>query len=94
MIFLKDASATSTDFDIDDFVPATRRIMSDKQGNLYGIPWTAAIAFQEKMKHSTATAARPGAVSGSVMRTNAFQMPQPSIHAASSSALGTASKTM
>jgi multiple sugar transport system substrate-binding protein len=38
---LKDASATPKDFDVDDFLPATRKIMSDKQGNLYGIPWTA-----------------------------------------------------
>ena len=44
------------------------------------------------MKHSTAVAARPGAVSGSVIRRNASQTPQPSIQAASSSARGTLSK--
>ena len=39
--FLKDESATPKDWNVDDFLPATRKIMSDKQGNLYGIPWTA-----------------------------------------------------
>ena len=38
--FLKDESATPKDWNVDDFLPATRKIMSDKEGHLYGIPWT------------------------------------------------------
>jgi multiple sugar transport system substrate-binding protein len=38
--FVKDEGATPRDWDVDDFLLATRKIMSDKQGNLYGIPWT------------------------------------------------------
>jgi hypothetical protein len=49
-------------------------------------------SFHDRMKHSTAVAARPGAASGSVMRKNAPQTLQPSIQAASSSARGTLSK--
>jgi hypothetical protein len=44
------------------------------------------------MKHSTAVAASPGAVSGRATRQKACQTPQPSIQAASSSEAGTASK--
>jgi len=38
--FLKDESATPKDWNVEDFLPATRKIMSDKEGHLYGIPWT------------------------------------------------------
>jgi multiple sugar transport system substrate-binding protein len=31
---------TPADWDVEDFLPATRKIMSDKEGHLYGIPWT------------------------------------------------------
>ncbi len=36
---------TPADWNVEDFLPATRKIMSDKQGNLYGIPWTADISM-------------------------------------------------
>jgi len=38
--FIKDEDTTPKDWDINDFLPATRKIMSDKTGSLYGIPWT------------------------------------------------------
>jgi multiple sugar transport system substrate-binding protein len=38
--FVRNENSTPKDFDIDDFLPAARRIMSDRSGNLMGIPWT------------------------------------------------------
>lgn len=38
--FLNSEASTPKDFALDDFLPAARKIMSDKSGNLYGIPWT------------------------------------------------------
>ena len=55
--FLKDPAATPKDFDIDDFLPATRKIMSDKQGNLYGIPWTCDISMAAAGRYDLVTQA-------------------------------------
>lgn len=38
--FISDENVTPKDWGIDDFLPAARKIMSDKDGKLYGIPWT------------------------------------------------------
>ena len=38
--FVKNENSTPKDWDVDDFLPAARKIMSDKSGNLMGIPWT------------------------------------------------------
>lgn len=55
--FLKDESATPKGWDVDDFLPATRRIMSDKEGRLYGIPWTVDVSMAAAGRYDLVTQA-------------------------------------
>jgi len=55
--FLKDESATPKGWDVDDFLPATRKIMSDKDGKLYGIPWTCDVSMAAAGRYDLVTQA-------------------------------------
>lgn len=38
--FIRDPDRTAPDWDVEDFLPGLRAVESDREGRLYGIPWT------------------------------------------------------
>jgi multiple sugar transport system substrate-binding protein len=54
---VNDENATPKDWDVEDFLPATRKIMSDREGNLYGIPWTCDCYMGAAGRYDLVTAA-------------------------------------